>query len=104
MLPWQKADLEPWGLTRAQVVAAAWWVEPAGRRLRGHRAIGAVLLACGGLWRWLGRMLLLPPPIAWISAGGYALVARFRRHLPGVTAACSHAYAWDAAADVPCRE
>jgi predicted DCC family thiol-disulfide oxidoreductase YuxK len=104
MLPWQKADLEGVGVTREEATDAAWWVDPRGRRLRGHRAIGAVLLACGGIWSMLGRLLLLPPPFAWVSGAVYALVARYRRHLPGITPACRRRYEWDAGRDAACRE
>jgi predicted DCC family thiol-disulfide oxidoreductase YuxK len=102
-MPWQKADLERLGVEPADAARAAWWVEPSGRRLRGHRAIGAALAACGGVWRLAGRVLLLPPPVAWVHAGAYAVIARLRGLLPGIKPACRQRYAWDAARDRPCR-
>jgi predicted DCC family thiol-disulfide oxidoreductase YuxK len=103
VMPWQKADLEPLGLDAERAARAAWWIEPSGRRLRGHRAIGAALAACGGGWRLAGRALLLPPPFAWLAAAGYGITARLRGLLPGITPACRRRYDWDAAGSRPCR-
>jgi len=102
-MPWQKADLDTLGVEPVDAARAAWWVEPSGRRLRGHRAIGAALAACGGRWRFAGRVLLLPPPVAWATAAVYAVIARLRRLLPGIAPACRRTYDWDAGRDRPCR-
>jgi len=53
----------------------------------GARAIARALIAAGGLWEILGRVLLFPP-ISWISALGYRIIARYRHFLPGGTPAC----------------
>ena len=103
-MPWQKADLDRLGLETERAARAAWWIEPSGRRLGGHLAIGAALVACGGGWRITGRLLLLPPPFAWVSAAGYAVTARLRGLLPGITPACHRRYDWETARDRPCRK
>ena len=68
--------------------AAAWWIEPTGRRRRGHAAIARVLIECGGGWRVIGQLLLVPP-VSWAAAAVYSLVARYRAHLPGGSETCS---------------
>ena len=79
--------LAPLGLTQRDVTEAAWWVEPDGRRRRGHEAIAASLRAIGGVWGVLGRVLTLPG-ISLLSALGYSLIAKYRYRLPGSTDAC----------------
>jgi predicted DCC family thiol-disulfide oxidoreductase YuxK len=86
-VPWQVADLAALALTEAQARQAAWWVEADGRRARGHRAIAQALRRCRGGWPLVGRLLLVPP-LSWLGAPAYALVARFRGYLPGTTPAC----------------
>jgi predicted DCC family thiol-disulfide oxidoreductase YuxK len=92
--PWQRLELDELGLTREDVDLYAWWIErgddaPDGlRRWRGHRAAGRALRSCRGIWPFFGLLLLLPPPVSWIWAAGYRLVARFRGYLPGATPAC----------------
>jgi predicted DCC family thiol-disulfide oxidoreductase YuxK len=85
--PWQALDLRGLGLTTRDVQTAAYWVEGDGSTHRGHRAVAHSLIAAGGAWRIVGRALLLPP-ISWLAAVGYELVARNRSHLPGATDAC----------------
>lgn len=86
-VPWQYADLPALGLSEEETRKAAWWVDPEGGRYGGHRAVGKALLACGGLWPVVGRLILVPP-LSWLAIPGYALVARFRGYLPGTTPAC----------------
>ncbi|RMH78140.1 MAG: DUF393 domain-containing protein, partial [Actinomyces sp.] len=52
------ADLDGLGLSDHDVATAAWWIDPDGGRHRGHRAIARALVAAGGLWTLVGRMLL----------------------------------------------
>ena len=90
LTPWQRLtpeQLEQLGLTRDDVRCAAWWIDETGRRSRGHLAIGRALAAASGLWRVLG-LLLLVPPLRWLAAAAYPLVARLRHCLPGGTPGC----------------
>jgi len=79
--------LERFGLSEADVRAAAWWVDGSSVRERGYRAVGRALVAGGGWLRAAGR-LVLTPPVSWLAAGVYRLVVRWRYRLPGGTPAC----------------
>ena len=70
------------GLTVDEARDAAWWVDETGR-YRGHLAIGHALAQRSPL----GRALLVPP-LRWLAAAVYPLVARSRHRLPGGTPAC----------------
>lgn len=84
--PSHDLDLPAIGLSQADVERSAWWLD--GDRLAGgHEAIGRCLIAIGGRWRPVGRLLFVPP-ISWVAAVVYRLVARFRHRMPGGTAAC----------------
>jgi predicted DCC family thiol-disulfide oxidoreductase YuxK len=87
IVPWQRIDLATFGLTSEDAKAAAWWIDPAGHRYRGHLAVGQTLRDCGGWWRPAGGLLSVPP-ISWGAALAYVVVARNRHHLPGATPAC----------------
>jgi predicted DCC family thiol-disulfide oxidoreductase YuxK len=84
--PWQALDLSEYELTANDVASAAYWVEPSGELQRGHHAVASSLIAVGGLWRPLGR-LLRTPPVSWLAALGYTVVAANRHRLPGSTCA-----------------
>jgi predicted DCC family thiol-disulfide oxidoreductase YuxK len=88
VVAYQQADLGRLGLTTEQCVAAAQWVADDGRQDSGHAAIARVLQQGGGLWRLVGTTMLVPP-VSWLAAGVYALVARNRMRLPGGTPACA---------------
>jgi predicted DCC family thiol-disulfide oxidoreductase YuxK len=81
--PWQGADLSAFGLTEQDVRRAVQWV-PAddGKPLAGHRAIAAWLVASGLPWSMPGRLLLIPP-VSWLAACGYRMIARHRHQIPG---------------------
>jgi predicted DCC family thiol-disulfide oxidoreductase YuxK len=79
--------LELLGLTLDDVRRAAWWIDPAGGRSRGHVAIARALQAAHG-WPSIAGRILLVPPFRWLAAGIYPLVARWRHRLPGGTPAC----------------
>lgn len=81
-------DLEALGLTRADVDAAAWWVDEAGRRASGDRAVAAALRIAPGWPGLLGRAIAAPP-LRWLAPTGYRIVARNRHRLPGGTPACA---------------
>lgn len=84
--PYQALDLAALDLSEHDVTHYAWWLD-GDRRAQGHRAIARALLACRRPWPVLGRLILLPP-LSWLGGPVYQLIARFRGHLPGATAAC----------------
>ena len=84
--PWQAVDLDAHGLTVDDVASAAYWVDASGELHRGHRAVAATLRALGGPWALLGRALTVPP-LSWLAAVGYRIVAANRHRLPGATCA-----------------
>jgi predicted DCC family thiol-disulfide oxidoreductase YuxK len=88
VVPYQRADLPALGLTAEECAAAVQWVSDDGTRARGHAAIGRLLQDAGGVWRLLGMALLIPP-LSWLAAGIYRLVAANRMRLPGGTPACA---------------
>lgn len=75
------------GLTETDTRDAAWWIEPDGRRRRGHRAIAAAMAHASGWVRLTGRLLAVPP-CSWLGALVYPLIARYRHRLPGGTPSC----------------
>ena len=87
VVTWQSCDLEALGLTETQVTEAAYWIDDAGLAHRGHRAIGHSLVAAGGFWGIVGRMLITPP-VSWLAAPIYGVIAKNRHRLPGATDAC----------------
>lgn len=87
IVPWQRADLEGFGLTEAAASAKV-QLHVAGKNYAGHECFAKLLQLRGGwLSAPLGRAMLVPP-VSWLAAIGYSLVARFRHHLPGGTPAC----------------
>lgn len=85
--PWQRTALADYGLTPELADRYAWWIER-GRPLEpGYRAGARALMACGGAWAWVGRLLIVPP-VAWLARLAYRLIAINRGRLPGVTPAC----------------
>jgi predicted DCC family thiol-disulfide oxidoreductase YuxK len=88
VVPFQRADLPALGLTASECAEAVQWVGDDGTRARGHAAIGRLLQQAGGLWHLLGVLLLLPP-VSWLAALVYRLVAANRMRLPGGTPACA---------------
>jgi len=84
--PWQALAIGDYGLTESDVTSAAYFVDDSGTTWRGHEAVAQALATCGGALG-MGRMLRFPP-VSWIAAPAYALIARYRYHLPGSTDAC----------------
>lgn len=89
VVPWQSVtDLDALGLSAADLSTAVYWVDVFGRRERGHRAVARLLRLC----RWplpLAGALMATPPLSWLAAGAYRVIARNRHRLPGATAACA---------------
>jgi predicted DCC family thiol-disulfide oxidoreductase YuxK len=89
-VPWQilgTDELAAHALTREDVRSAAWWIDQRRHPSRGHVAIAHALAAGSGWSATVGHVLLVPP-IRWIAAAIYPLIARFRHRLPGETPAC----------------
>lgn len=86
--PWQRLDLDEFGLTAEQCEQAVQWVGADGSIASAEAAVGAALVHAGGAWRWLGR-LLLAPGVRWVAGVVYRWVARNRSKLPGGTPECS---------------
>ena len=92
-IAWQFANLSEFGLTAAQAQQRVYVVSQSDevgiRTFGGHLAFAQLLvLQPNWVLRLLGRLLKYPP-VSWVGALGYALVARFRHRLPGATPACS---------------
>jgi predicted DCC family thiol-disulfide oxidoreductase YuxK len=88
IVAWQLTDLAELGITEAQAADAVQWVQVDGTIRSGHEAIAAVLSTAGGIWKVIGRTILLPG-ISWMAARLYRLVAANRYRLPGSTPACA---------------
>ena len=88
-VPWERLPpdfvLET-DLSSDDFARSAWWID-ADRCEGGSRAVARALVATGGLWAIVGWILLVPP-MSWIAALGYRIVARYRYRLPGGTPAC----------------
>jgi predicted DCC family thiol-disulfide oxidoreductase YuxK len=67
-------------VSRNQLDAAMWVRDSEGRLHRGFEAWRRILAELPG-WRWLAA-LSSAPPLRWLGPPIYALVARWRRHLP----------------------
>jgi predicted DCC family thiol-disulfide oxidoreductase YuxK len=80
-LPSQTAPLSTYGVSLAETRHSLQWVAPEGRIGHGAEAAARLLVASGGAWALLGR-LLLAPPFSFAAAAAYWLVARNRRHIP----------------------
>lgn len=78
--PFQDADLAALGVTWAEASHSVQWIEPSGRISAGHVAAARLLIANGGAWSALGH-LMLTPPVSWVAAAVYRLVAWGRRFL-----------------------
>jgi predicted DCC family thiol-disulfide oxidoreductase YuxK len=91
-VPWQHLDLAEHGLTQAQVTTAVQWLpsgDDADAPVRsGAAAVARVLLHSRWPWRPLGALMLVPP-ISWLAAAAYKVIAANRYRLPGGTPACA---------------
>ena len=90
-VPWQQLDLEAHGLTQEQVTSAVQWLRPrtsAKPVPSGAAAIGRMLLRARWPFRPVGALMLVPP-VSWLAAGVYRLIAQNRYRLPGGTPACA---------------
>jgi predicted DCC family thiol-disulfide oxidoreductase YuxK len=89
VVPWQRLDLDALHMNEDDVTTAAYWVDPDGTRHRGHRGIAHALMAStSAAWCTVGRIMLVPP-ISWIGAVAYSVIAKNRHRMPGATPACA---------------
>jgi predicted DCC family thiol-disulfide oxidoreductase YuxK len=88
VVAWQDADLGGLGVTRAEAEHSVLWVALSGQVSSGHVTVARLLIASGGAWALLGRLVMVPP-VSWIAAAVYRLVAVNRGRLPGGTPACA---------------
>ncbi|WP_020577732.1 polyprenol phosphomannose-dependent alpha 1,6 mannosyltransferase MptB [Actinopolymorpha alba] len=86
--PWQFADLDALGTTRARAEYEVLWVRRDRRVDGGAQAVARLLIHAGGGWALLGWSLRVPP-IRWLAHLVYRLVANNRDRLPGGTPACA---------------
>ncbi|HEY4019241.1 MAG TPA: DUF393 domain-containing protein [Pseudonocardiaceae bacterium] len=86
--PWQRIDLDHYGLTKAEALSAVQWIGSDGSRSAGAQAFGALLRATGGWYRPIGAALRLPV-IRQLAELGYRVIAANRHRLPGGTPACA---------------
>lgn len=84
---WQALDLDVLGLATDDVTTAAYFVDPDGSLHRGHAGIGRALQHMALPYRVIG-WVMQRPPISWIAAPIYRLVATYRHRLPGATDSC----------------
>jgi predicted DCC family thiol-disulfide oxidoreductase YuxK len=88
VVPYQRADLAALGLSAERCASAVQWVGADGARGSGADAIARLLISGGGFWRPVGAALLTPP-LSWLAALVYRVVAANRMRLPGGTPACA---------------
>ncbi|MEQ4304269.1 sporulation-delaying protein SdpB family protein [Plantactinospora sp. B6F1] len=88
MVPWRSVDLARYRLTPHDVHRAAYLIRPDGGRLAGAAAFAELARHGRGGWPLLGH-LLRRPPVSWLAAALYRLVAAQRHRLPGGTGACA---------------
>ena len=90
-VPWQEIDLEAHGLTQEAVTSAVQWLRPrttAKPVPSGAAAVARLLLRSRWPFRPVGALMLVPP-ISWLAAGIYRLIAKNRYRMPGGTPACA---------------
>ena len=85
---YQFADLDSYGTTEERAAHELLWVARDGRVDGGAQAVASLLVDGGGFYAVLGA-LLRTPPIRWVAAGVYRLIANNRQRMPGGTAACA---------------
>ena len=81
------ADPAAVGLSLDDIRASSWFITPDGVRLGHDAGVAAALVAAGGAWRVVGR-LLRNPLVAAVARPAYALIARNRHRMPGGSPSC----------------
>ena len=86
--PYQFADLELYGTTEERASYEVLWVDRSGRVHGGAQAIARLLVSAGGIYAVAGQ-LMRTPPLRWMAAGVYRMIANNRQRMPGGTVACA---------------
>jgi predicted DCC family thiol-disulfide oxidoreductase YuxK len=93
-VPWQRANLAAFGLT-PELASARVYVALSGDGqsgkvsvFGGHGAFAKLFEIQPNVFAKMVGVLMVTPPISWIAAAGYVLVAKYRHKLPGGTPAC----------------
>jgi predicted DCC family thiol-disulfide oxidoreductase YuxK len=93
-VPWQRAELAALGLTPELASARVYLAVSFGghsldvRVFGGHEAFAKLFKIQPNVLAKLVGALMMTPPMSWIAAAGYVLVAKYRHKLPGGTPAC----------------
>ncbi|MFL6240769.1 MAG: thiol-disulfide oxidoreductase DCC family protein [Actinomycetes bacterium] len=87
VLPWQRADLDAFGVRPEAAAEELQWVQSDGRVYGGGVATARFLVAAGKGWKLIGWLLLLPG-VSLVTKVAYKVVAANRHRLPGATPAC----------------
>lgn len=86
-VPYQRADLEGYGLSVKEAASQVWLITP-GKQFGGASAVTEMLRRQpGAAYRFAG-WALQAPPLSWVADGVYWIVSRLRNVLPGGTPAC----------------
>jgi len=85
---YQFADLELYGTTEERASHEVLWVDRSGQVHGGAQAIARLLVTAGGMYAVAG-WLIRTPPLRWLAAGVYRLIANNREKMPGGTTACA---------------
>jgi len=86
----QALPLDTYALSQEDVDKFAWYLTPT-HHYAGHLAASALLRVQPRFTLRLLGWILAIPPMSWVAAGVYSLVARYRGLLPGGTATCDPA-------------
>ena len=85
--PWQRTNLEKFGLTDAQAREQVYLFRD-GELFGGHECFAELMRIQGDPFHRLVARTMRAPGIRVLSAAGYRFVARNRHRLPGGTPAC----------------
>lgn len=85
---YQFADLELYGTTAERASYEVLLVDRSGRVHGGAQAIARLLVSAGGIYAAAG-WLMRTPPVRWLAAAVYRLIANNRQRMPGGTVACA---------------
>jgi predicted DCC family thiol-disulfide oxidoreductase YuxK len=87
IVPWQRADLGAFGLTKAQASARVYLARD-GLLFAGAEAFAELMRIQGDAFHRFVAWVMRLPGVRRVAAWGYELVARNRHRLPGGTPAC----------------